>query len=319
MSLFTPEQIHAAWESLPPELQSTPLTRARTSGLSLKLESLQSVGSYKVRAAYTRLQHCRSQADGKSRVALSSSGNFASAFSWAAQRLGVEAHLVVTPSVNPQKMKLARLHPCEIHTSGRSYESRFRTLEQLAKDGIETIDHRTDHQVFLGHATIGWECLSYSDQFQRVLIPVSTGGLALGVATALRAGGFEGEILGVQPAGNPTLYDSWQAQRPMKRDRIDTICDALTATSIPPETFQHLQNVLDDILVVQEESVLRSVGYMALEEGIVAEPGACVGIAALLELQRPWKDSLCLITGRNMERSMLERGMEAWQLAEVLV
>ena len=83
------------------------------------------------------------------------------------------------------------------------------------------------------------------------------------------------------------------------------MCDALTATSIPDETFQTLRQLLDDVILVKEESVSQAVKYLALEEGVVAEPGAAVGVAALLEGQREWSGSLCLITGRNIEAQTL--------------
>lgn len=311
--MFETATLAKAYEALPPNLRDTPLVSARTPGLTLKLETLQPTGAYKLRAAYLKLRAYK----GGPGMALSSSGNFAAAFTWAADQLGVPVHLVVTKGVAEHKMELARQYPCQVHVCGSSYESRFLKLQELADRGIEAIDHRTDQEVFLGHATIGWECVQHKDRFQRVLIPLSTGGLALGVAAALRAGGFEGEIVGVQPAGNPTLYRSWQTGEPVSLPSIETVCDALTATSVPRETYLLLREYLDDVILVQESSVLRAVGYLALEEGVVAEPGAAVGVAALLERQRPWSGTLCLVTGRNLERGVLLRGIEQHGIASI--
>ncbi|MFA5508164.1 MAG: pyridoxal-phosphate dependent enzyme [Vulcanimicrobiota bacterium] len=305
--MFSLTQLEEAWISLPPEIKNTPYQRARQRGVTFKLESLQPTGSYKIRAAYRVLQ--RSSGQG---VALSSSGNFAGAFTWAASQQKKHPHLVVTPGVNQRKMQLARRHPCTVHICGDNYESRFEMLSELRASGVEAIDHRTDREVFLGHSTIGWELLTHTNHFQRVLIPVSTGGLALGVASALRAGGFRGEILGVQPSGNPTLYESWRSGQPIQRNGIHTICDALTATSIPQETFNLLQQHLDDILLVQEQSVWNAVGYLALEEGLVSEPGAAVGTAALLEEQIPWERSLCILSGANIEALVLKQAIDSW-------
>ncbi len=309
MQLFSGEQFQKAWSDLPPQLRDSPFLEARKAGLTLKLESLQATGSYKVRAAHTLVRDRDPNANG---IALSSSGNFAGAFTWAADQLKAQAHLVVTPSVKQRKMDLAKLYPCRVHLCGPTYESRFEKLDELQKLGIESIDHRTNHKVFLGHSTVGWECLREKSKFERVLIPVSTGGLAVGVASALRWGGFKGEILGVQPAGNPTLFESWKANTPVRSETANTVCDALTATSVPQQTFDLIKGLLDGILSVREESVMRAVGFLALEEGVVAEPGACVGIAALLEQQRPWNGSLCLITGRNLDSATLLEGVHAW-------
>jgi threonine dehydratase len=312
--LFSAQEIEDAWQALPRRLRDTPYHFARRDGLSLKLETLLPTGSYKIRAAYSRLANVSKLSQG---VALSSSGNFASAFTWAASQYDLKAHLVVTPGVNQGKLDLANQYPCTVHVCGDSYESRFAKLDELRDQGIEAIDHRTDHAVFLGHSTIGWECLPYAKHFDRVLIPVSTGGLALGIAAALRAGGYKGEILGVQPSGNPTLYHSWKQGRAVSRSGIHTICDALTATSIPDETFTLLREHLDDILLVQEQSIWKAIGFLALDEGLVVEPGAAVGVGCLIEEQRPWEGSLCILTGRNVSSQVLQQAIDPSYVEEL--
>lgn len=303
MTLFDSPELERAAAQLPPELKETPLSRGRTQGLSLKLETLQPTGSYKIRAAYLRLLACQEEARSRG-AALSSSGNFAGAFTWAAHRLGIPAHLVFTPTVAGVKVRMAQQYPCTIHRCENRYEARFETLQELADQGIHTIDHRADRTVFLGHATIGWEA-GQQGGFERVLVPASTGGLALGVASGLRAAGFKGEIVGVQPSGNPTLYRSWRAGHPIQLKSINTICDALTATSMAEDTFAHLQAHLDDVLLVKEDSVKSAVAHLAKEEGLVVEPGGAVGMAAVLEGQRPSKGSLLILSGRNIEPSQL--------------
>jgi len=249
-------------------------------------------------------------------VALSSSGNFAGAFSWAADRLEVPAHLVFTPSVSGLKVRLAKQFPNTIHRCEDRYEARYELLSQLATRGILTIDHRIDRNVYLGHFTIGWECADLSDQFERVLIPLSTGGLAIGVASALRARGYKGQILGLQPQGNPTLHRSWQEGRPVQTERAPTCCDALTATSVPQEAFDLLRNLLDDVLLVRERTVKQAVGFLLREEGLLVEPGAAVGMAAVLEAQVPPARTLLILSGRNIETERLVECLGAYEATQ---
>lgn len=306
---LTAPELEEAHGGLPPEIRDTPLVRARTPGLRLKLETLQPTGAYKIRAAWTALARLQEQAR-QHGAALSSSGNFAGAFTWAAHRLGVPAHLVFTPSVSGLKVRLARQYPCTIHRCEDRYEARYELLQTLADRGIVTIDHRVDRNVILGHATIGWECAGHLSLFERVLIPLSTGGMAIGIASALRLEGFRGQILGVQPAGNPTLYHSWQQGRPVATGRATTLCDALTATSVPQEAFDLLRSLLDGVLLVEEASVLDAVRYLLTEEGVVAEPGASVGMAAVLEGQVPADGTLLILSGRNVEPDLLARVLQ---------
>lgn len=305
MTLFSLSELEEAYRDLPVELRDTPLLRGRTEGLRLKLESLQPTGAYKIRAAWTALSRLGPEAKVRG-AALSSSGNFAGAFTWAAHRLGIPAHLVFTPSVSGLKVELAQRFPCTIHRCEDRYEARYELLASLGNQGIVTIDHRLDKNVFLGHATIGWECAARMDEFERVLIPLSTGGMAIGIASALRARGFRGQILGVQPSGNPTLFRSWQEGRPVAIERATTCCDALTATSVPEEAFGYLRELLDDVLLVEESSIKPAVRHLLAEEGVLAEPGAAVGMAAVQEGQVSACGTLLIISGRNTPLDVLK-------------
>lgn len=311
MVLSSSDEIERAYRSLPVALKDTPLTRGRTEGLRLKLETLQPTGAYKIRAAWTALSRIDPK-EAQRGVALSSSGNFAAAFTWAAHRLGIPAHLVLTPQVSGRKVALAQQYPCTLHRCQDRYEARFELLEQLSQRGIVTIDHRLDPQVFLGHATIGWECAAEPYDFERVLIPVSTGGLAIGVASALRARGFRGEIVAVQADGNPTVYHSWQAGRPVASEHVSTCCDALTATSLPQQAYDLLRQRLDNVLLVQEQSVQRAVGYLLHEEGLLVETGGAVGMAAILEGQVPAAGTLLICSGRNIENRLLRHCLDLY-------
>lgn len=310
MTPLTTEELEEAHAALPAELKDTPMICGRTPGLMMKLETLQPTGAYKIRAAWTALSRLADK--GRERgVALSSSGNFAGAFTWAAHRQGIPAHLVFTPSVSGLKVRLAESFPCTIHRCEDRYEARYELLQSLGEQGIITIDHRIDRNVYLGHGTIGWECADRMDEFQRVLLPLSTGGLAIGVASALRLEGFKGQILGIQPAGNLTLYQSWLQGHPVRMDRAYTCCDALTATSVPQEAFDMLRSLIDGVLQVSEVAVKRAVAYLIREEGLVAEPGAAVGMAAILEEQVPAPGTLLVLSGRNIEDEMLRECLSA--------
>lgn len=313
MDVLEPLAIEEAFQSLPPALKNTPLVASHDGKLLFKLETFQPTGAYKARAAWTVLQRLGKAAKQRG-VALSSSGNFAAAFTWAAHRLGVPAHLVLTPSTSPYKLALAQRYPCTLHVCDDRYEARYELLQELNDQGILTIDHRFNLDVFLGHATIGWECAQFLAQnkhhppianLERILIPVSTGGLALSIASALRSYGYRQPIFGVCPQGNPTLYNSWQAGYPIATKRASTCCDALTATSIPDRVFSELKKLLDDILVVSETSIPDAVRHLASQEGLVVEPGAAVSLAALQQSLAPEEGSLLILSGRNIDPKRL--------------
>src|SRR5205807_1490646 len=154
--------------------------------LFLKLENLQVTGSYKSRAAFTILNALSPEQKAKG-AALSSSGNFASAFAYMGRLLGIPTAVVMMDQTSPLKVAKSRRYGAEIVFCGRDFNERWRVLDRLQEErGITAVNTFESEAVVAGHGTLGLEILDDVPEVNTVLIPVSSGGLIAGVATAVK-------------------------------------------------------------------------------------------------------------------------------------
>lgn len=267
---------------LSPLLPCEELSEEMGSLVAFKCENLQITGSYKVRAAFTVL--LRLSAKEKERgAALSSSGNFAGAFAFAGRAVGVHTTLVMMQKTSPFKTQKTRKYGGEVVFCEDRYEARFETLERLRRErSLTIVNHLENHDVIAGHGTIG---LEISEQFQDVdvvLVPVSTGGLIAGVATAVKGLSPRVRVIGVQPVGSNAASLSFRAGKVIRIPEANTVCDALTATSPGPLPWEHMRHYVDDMVTVTDEEVTQAVAYLAEHSKLVVEPGGAVGVAALM-------------------------------------
>lgn len=283
------DEIRAAAAALPPQVRRTPLlplVEELPGGGSLhaKCENLQQTGSYKLRAAFTALMRLSPEERARG-AALSSSGNFAAAFAWAGQTLGIPTTVVMMQKTQPYKIERTRQMGARVVLCENRFEARFETLKRLAsEEGLVAIDHLEDRSVLCGHGTVGLEIVEDLPDVEVVLVPVSTGGLLAGVAAAIQALRPQVEVFGIQPEGNDSTWRSLQAGHPVSVPEVQTLCDALTSTRPGNLPFAHIQALVSGIERVAETEIVRAVHWLADSAKLVVEPGGAVGVAHL----RPW-------------------------------
>lgn len=308
INMVTLNDIHTAQSELPSVVRRTPIlpleesSEATGSRVFLKCENLQVTGSYKVRAAFTILN--RLSAEQKQRgAALSSSGNFASAFAYMGRLLSVPTAIVMMQKTAPFKIEKTRRYGGEIVFCENRYEARFEVLERLQRErGIATINHLEDANVIIGHGTIGAEIMEQLPDTNAVLVPISTGGLIAGVATAVKEIKPTAKVIGVQPEGSNATYLSFQRGEVVKIPEANTICDALTATYPGALPWEHIQRYVDDVVTVSDEDVKDAVVSLAKHAKCVVEAGGAVTVAALRtgKVSLPGKHVVALLSGGNI-------------------
>ncbi len=314
------EEIRAAAAALPPQVRRTPvlpLLEELQGGGSLhaKCENLQQTGSYKLRAAFTVLSRLSPQQRSRG-AALSSSGNFAAAFAYAGQALGIPTTVVMMRKTQPNKVQRTRDLGAEVVLCEDRFEARFETLRALeAERGLVAIDHMENRDVLSGHGTVGLEIVEAMPDVEVVLVPVSTAGLLAGVAAAVKALRPQAQVFGVQPAGNDSTWRSLQAGRPVSTPEARTICDALTSTRPGSLPFAHVRALVSGIELVQETEIVEAVRYLADSQKLVVEPGGAVGVAAFLlsdRMRHLWSRRTCvLLSGGNIATERLARFLTA--------
>src|SRR5688572_24655668 len=225
-TLVSLAQIEEARAALPAFVRRTPLLPADlTEGpLWLKAENLQTTGSYKLRAAYTVLSRL-SPEERRRGAAISSSGNFAGAWAYAGRELGIPVAVVMQEKTAPYKVQRTRDYGAEVVFCPNDFALRFETLSNLETErGIRAINTFEHPDVVAGHGTLGLEMLDDLPEVENVLIPMSSGGLIAGVATAIKERRPDVRVIGVQPVGSNAIHLSRQRGEVTHIDRVDTIC-----------------------------------------------------------------------------------------------
>jgi threonine dehydratase len=261
----------------------TPLLPAEWEGqrFLVKAECLQQSGSFKLRGATNRLLQL-SDEDRRRGVVAFSSGNHAQGVALAAQRLGIEAVIVMPGDAPGVKLKATEAAGATVVLYDRAKESREEIGARLAKErGCVLVPSFDDVDVIEGQGSVGVEIgEQMGGQPDQVLIPCGGGGLSAGIALALPGS----EILVVEPEGWDDMGRSLAAGEilPVGPNSPPTSCDALQTLRVSPLTFGVLHERRARAAAVSEEEVERAVGFAFRHLRIVAEPGGAAALAAAL-------------------------------------
>jgi threonine dehydratase len=250
----------------------------------LKAESLQQIGAFKIRGAYVAIASLP-DAERERGVITYSSGNHAQGVARAARLLGARA-VVVMPNDAP-RIKAMRVEAdgAEIVWVGPSSEERQRVAEDLARErGLAIIPPFDDDRIIAGQGTIGLEIVDDLPEVAAVVVPIGGGGLASGVAAAIRALRPSARIVGVEPELAADAQESLATGRivswpPEKVGR--TIADGTRTTHLGQRTFAHISRFVDAIVTVSEAEIAAAVRLVAEECRLVAEPSGALAAAAL--------------------------------------
>lgn len=287
--LVTLEEIEDAAARLSGIAVRTPLVPLRGSApsapLLLKPESLQPVGSFKLRGAYAAISALPEE-QRKNGVIAHSSGNHAQAVAYAANALDIQAVLVVPHTIPRIKADACRALGAELVFVEPSIEARTETTERLATaHGYAVIPPFDDRRIIAGQGTIGLEILADEPAADAVLVPISGGGLIAGIAAAVKHTRPETKVIGVEPELAADARASFEAGRIVGWPAVDTrrtIADALRVERLGELPFAHVREFVDDVVTVTEEEIRDAMRVLARRAGLVTEPGGAVAAAAHL-------------------------------------
>ena len=307
-ALTTLQDIEDAREALPSIVRRTPIVPLAPEScdigherLFLKAECLQVTGAYKVRAAFNVLR-CLSELERKRGIVLASSGNFAQAFAVAGAQLGVSVVVVMLDQTSTYKVTATQELGAEVVFCGRDALNRQPTVDAIAGDrDITAIDTWEHPSVIAGHGSIGLEVIEDAPEVEQILVPVSSGGVAAGIATAVKLSAPHIRIIGVQPEGANAYFLSRKAGKPVTLSRWDTIADGLSARFPGVYPFHHLQEYLDDVVLVSEKDIAASFRSLLFRGKLLVEPAGAVAAAAFFsgKVDRD-RTTVAAVTGGNV-------------------
>ncbi|MGB8772469.1 MAG: threonine/serine dehydratase [Candidatus Korobacteraceae bacterium] len=279
--------------------------------LWLKAESLQPVGSFKLRGAYNRIASFTEQERQRGVISYSS-GNHAQGVAYAAQALGVKAVIVMPRNAPKIKMDSTAALGAEIVTVGPASAERLRKAEELARQqGYMIVPPYNDEQIIAGQGTVGIELLEDCPDVDLVLVPVGGGGLISGISAALKLSGSKAKVIGVEPELANDAQRSFRKGEivQLSAERVSsTLADGLRTQSVGPLNFEHMRKFVDDVISVTEDEIRTAMRRVILNGRIVAEPSGAVTFAAWLFHGHELPDSkkaVAVVSGGNLEPQLL--------------
>ncbi|HET8684846.1 MAG TPA: threonine/serine dehydratase [Micromonosporaceae bacterium] len=308
MDLITLDDVYAAAKSIAGVALRTPLLPASwTDRLWLKPESLQPVGSFKIRGATHAM--ARLPAEQRSAgVVTHSSGNHGRAVAYAAAAFGAPCVVVMPDAAPPTKIEAVRALGARVELVPPA-QRLARAEELVAGQGLTLVPPFDHRDVIAGQGTVGLEIVEDLPDVEVVLVPVGGGGLASGVATAVRALHPSVRVVGVEPELAADARESlrsgelvvWPVEQTYR-----TMADGLR-THLSELTLAHLRARLDGIVTVSESQIGEAVSLLAREARLVVEPSGALGVAALRHhaAELPVGRTVAVLTGGNLDPGLL--------------
>jgi len=273
----------------------------------LKCECLQTGGAFKLRGATNRLLQLSPEERERGVVAFSS-GNHARGVAIAARRLGIRA-VIVMPADAPQvKIDGTRAEGAEIVFYDRLTENREEiTADIAAANGATVVPSFDDPAIVAGQGTVGLEIVDQLGRAPaRIVVPCGGGGLASGIALAVP----DAEMVVVEPAGWDDMARSLEAGEiiPVGAGAPDTFCDAIMTLHVSPITLGILSERDARALSVSDAEVAEAIRFAWVKHQLVVEPGAAVGLAALIAGKLPpAEDTVVIVSGGNIDPALHAR------------
>jgi threonine dehydratase len=309
-------RIRAARLVIDPVFLDTPLYRCEAlepelgCAVSIKLETANPVRSFKARG--TELVASQLAGSGSRAVVCASAGNLGQALAWSGRRRGLDVTVVASRFAPAAKLDRIRALDARLELVDGDFDvARERAAAIARYDGIRLVEDSLDIETCEGAATIG---LELAGTFDAVLIALGGGALATGVGHVLKALTHEAaapeiEVICVQPAGAPAMTLSWRQRRVVTTDSTNTIADGVAGRRPIPAVLDDLLLVADDAVLVRETSIIAGMRLLLDHAGLVVEPSAALGIAAILEDRRRFagRHVITIVCGSNVDPDAYRR------------
>lgn len=294
-------------------IRKTPLQRSDTfskltgTNIFLKLESLQRTGSFKVRGASVKISML-SEEQKKYGVIAASAGNHAQGVAYAALRHNISCTIIMPQNASPAKVAATKAYGAKVILRGLDYDECWIEAQEIAKNEGSTIIHAfDDSQVISGQGTIGLEILEDLPELDQIYLPIGGGGLAAGIAIAIKAKKPDVKIIGVESKAFPAMKESLARGSLQNIKAGYTIADGISVKSPGKLTYEIANKYIDDVKLVDDSSILKTMFLLMERAKVVIEPAGAASLAYLLSNGHSNKNAnvVSLLSGGNVDMYLL--------------
>jgi len=314
------QNIAAAAESIDPiflhspQFDCEPLSAALGCRLTLKVETINPIRSFKGRGADFFLAQRVQQGDAHS-LACASAGNFGQALAYACRRRGVLLSVFAAHNANALKVERMRALGADVRLEGEDFDAaKAAAREFAAEHGASFVEDGHDPAISEGAGSIAVELLAGNAVFDAVTIPLGNGALINGMARWIKARSPATRVIGVASRGAPAMARSWRAGRAQSTDRVDTIADGIAVRVPVPAALDDMRGLVDDVIEVDDGRLLAAMRLAHRHAGLVIEPAGAAGLAALLQHPESFAgaDVATVLCGGNLAPQQIQQ----WLLTE---
>ena len=291
------------------------------SNIYLKREDLTPVRSYKIRGAYNKI----SSLERNNKITCASAGNHAQGVAFSSALLHIQSDIFMPKITTNQKIDRVRKlggQYVKVHLEGNNFDE----TSKLAKEYMNTnksiyVHPFDDEKVIEGQGTVGLEILNQLEKIDYIILPIGGGGLASGVSSIIKQVKPNIKIIGVEPMGAASMYESIKQDKVITLDKINNFVDGAAVKQVGNLNFNICKETLDDIILIDEGHVCSKILEMYNQQSFIFEPAGVLSLCALdmLGTQIKNKNVICIISGGNsdvfrmteiLERSLIYEGLK---------
>lgn len=288
---------------------SEPLSELTNTPVYLKLEQSHPTGSFKIRGAANKMLSLSAQEQEKG-VTTFSTGNHGIAVAYVAKEIGIPCTVCISNRVPKQKVDRLKKLKAEVIVTGNSQDQAALHCKQLeVQSGMTVIPPFDDQAVIAGQGTIGLELMEQCPDLQQAIIPLSGGGLLSGISYALKSIDESIRVTGVSMEKSAVMHESLKTGQPVAMEEEETLADSLLGGIGDPNvhTFAMTRELLDEAILVSEQSIAKGMLYMLDHHKMAVEGAAASGIGFLLkEAKRGKGPIVVIVTGNNVDPAIIE-------------
>lgn len=290
-----------------PQFVNEPLNDVLGCDLTLKLETMNPIRSFKGRGADFFFRENREMVLSR-QVVCATAGNFGQAVAYAAARNGVKPIVYCATNANPLKVERMKRLGADVRQAGENFDaSKEAAKEYCAQHGAYFVEDGRDVAISEGAGSIAVELMN-GQAFDSIVVPLGNGALISGVATWIKHVQPSVRVIGVSSRGADAMEASWKSNSVIERPSVDTIADGIAVRTPVPEALADMRGVVDDVVLVDESSILMAMRTLFVTAGIVGEPAGVAGIAALLEHASLRRGRVAtIVCGSNLTDDQMKR------------
>ena len=295
------------------DVRKTPLLKSNTfsniarTNTYLKLESFQKTGSFKVRGAYSKINSLTKEQCSAGVIA-ASAGNHAQGVAYAALKRNIKCNIVMPKNASPAKVAATRSYGANVILSGDTYDESWKIVDSMSRKYGYSIIHAFDDPVVIaGQGTVGLELMEDLRDIDKIYLPIGGGGLASGVSIAIKARRPGVKIIGVESNQFPAMKKSMDSGSLCHINGGFSIADGISVKSPGELTFKICSEYLDDIVTIDDESIVETMFMLMEREKVVVEPAGAASLAHVLANGKLKNNQnvISILSGGNIDMYLL--------------